>query len=269
MLTAKCQIHLLTYSVIIYFVQINLYEIFILRTHSDGNCMYRACSKLLCGQEDLWNLLRDLTSIELFKNLEFYAFHPYIMDKSHLFASENTAFSAAASDGALADGYERNNPSSRAVVVRREAIRNAVPGTFSSLLCMFALSSVVGMDITTVYPEEIGKETKHSKFLNGTISPRVASTLFSNACSNVPLILMWTTSGITVLPGFDSSFHPNHFVPLFFFCNKSATPLPNPTLPEIVKTGQQLKITDVLKPTREQVTTIKGTINRHSRFFYY
>ena len=27
MLTAKCQIHLLTYSVLIYFVQINLYEI--------------------------------------------------------------------------------------------------------------------------------------------------------------------------------------------------------------------------------------------------
>ena len=27
MLTAKCQIHLLTYSVLIYFVEINLYEI--------------------------------------------------------------------------------------------------------------------------------------------------------------------------------------------------------------------------------------------------
>ena len=27
---------------------------------------------------------------------------------------------------------------------------------------------------------------------------------------------MWTTSGMTVLPGFDSSLHQNHFVPLFF-----------------------------------------------------
>ena len=233
-------------------------ELRALKTRSDGNCMYRACSKLLCGHEDLWNLLRDLTSIELFKNQEFYAFHPYIKDKSHLFASENTAFSAAASDGALADGYERNNPSSRAVVIRREAIRNAVPDTFSSLLCMFALSSVVGMDITTVYPEEIGKETKYSKFLNGTILPRVESTLFSKACSNVPIILMWTTSGITVLPGLDSSFHPNHFVPLFYCFNDNSTPLPNPTLPEIVKTGQQLKITDVLKPTRkDQAAGIK------------
>ena len=45
----------------------------------------------------------------------------YVKDKSDLFVSENTAFLAAASYSALADGYERNNPSSTAVVVRREA----------------------------------------------------------------------------------------------------------------------------------------------------
>ena len=120
----------------------------------------------------------------------------------------------------------------------------------------------------TVYPEEIGKETKNSQFLNGTISRRVASTLFSNAGSNVPLILMWTTSGITVLHALNSS-HPNHFVALFCYLNKNATPLPNPTLPEIVKTGQQLKNTDVLKPTRnDQAATVKGTNTWHSVFHH-
>ena len=38
------------------------------RTKGDGNCMCRACSKLLCGKGDLHGILRGLTSIELFKN---------------------------------------------------------------------------------------------------------------------------------------------------------------------------------------------------------
>ena len=49
--------------------------------------------------------LQDLTSIEQFKNQELYAFHPLNKDLSHLFPDlhENTAFSAAALDCALAD----------------------------------------------------------------------------------------------------------------------------------------------------------------------
>ena len=47
------------------------------RTKGDGNCLYRACSKLLCGKDELHVVLRDLTSTELFINQEFYAFHPY------------------------------------------------------------------------------------------------------------------------------------------------------------------------------------------------
>jgi hypothetical protein len=108
------------------------------RTRGDGNCLYRACSKLLCGKEDLCDLLRDLTSIELFSNQEFYAFHPYVKEKSHVFQSDNTAFSATASDSALGDGYDRKDPSSRVTVVKREAIRNATGGTYASLtVCVY------------------------------------------------------------------------------------------------------------------------------------
>lgn len=127
--------------------------------------MYRACSKLLCGKEDLWHILRVLTSIELFSNQEFYAFHPYVKEKSHLFYSDNTAFSATVSDDALADGFDRNDASTRTAVVRREALRTAVNGTFSSFLCMLALSSVTGMNIRTVYPEKVAEKTKYSQFM--------------------------------------------------------------------------------------------------------
>ena len=136
-------VHILVIELILDLFKANIEMHIYFRTKGDGNCMYRACSKLLCGRGDLHGILRDLTSIELFKNQEFYAFHLYLMQKSHLFASENTAFSATASDGALADGFDRSNLSSRAAVVKREAPRNAVSGTFSSLLCMFALSRAV------------------------------------------------------------------------------------------------------------------------------
>ena len=92
------------------------------RAMRDGNCLYRACSKLICGK-DLCDWLRYLTSIELYGNQEFYVFHPYIKEKSHIFKSENTAFSATSSDSALGEGYNRKNSSSGPVtVVKQEAI---------------------------------------------------------------------------------------------------------------------------------------------------
>ena len=88
----------------------------------------------------------------------------YVKEKSVIFSSENTAFSATASDGALGDGYDRTNHSARTAVVLREALRNTVKNTFSSILCVFALSSVTGMDITTVYPETTGRKVSISSF---------------------------------------------------------------------------------------------------------
>ena len=84
----------------------------------DGNCLYRTCSKLLCGKENLCGYLRDLTSVELFNNQEFYALQPYMTEKSNIFQSENTVFSATVSDSALGDGYDRKDPSSRVIVVK-------------------------------------------------------------------------------------------------------------------------------------------------------
>lgn len=225
------------------------------RTRGDGNCLYRACSKLLCGKDDLCGVLRDLTSIELFNNQQFYAFHPYVKEKLNLFSCENTAFSATVSDGALSDGYDRKNASTRTIVVEREALRNAVDGTFSSQICMFALSSVIGMNIVTVYPEKVGEETKYSKFLNGTIHPRAAHGIFaSKVVQDIQLILMWTCDGIATLPGLDVSFQPNHFVPLV----KSVKPIPS-AKSKVLKM-QQRKITDVFEGVRKEEVVFKGMI---------
>ncbi|CAB4005035.1 Hypothetical predicted protein [Paramuricea clavata] len=177
------------------------------KTRGDGNRLYRTCSKLLCGIEDLCGLLRDLTSIELFNNQEFYAFHPYVKEKSHVFQADNTAFSATASDSALGDGYNRKDPSSRVTVVKREAIRNTTGGTYASLMCVFDLSTGMGV----------------ISFQNGTIWPRLFhNNIKTKLVQEAKLILMWITHGIHILPGMSKDFQPNHFVPLVEFITKSA-----------------------------------------------
>ena len=105
-------------------------------TCGDGNCFYRACSKLLCGKEDLCYFLRGLTSIELYSNQEFYAFHPYVRANAHIFWCENIAFSVSVLDSALGDEYDRKDPSSRKLVVQRETIRNAKSGIAKFKHCL-------------------------------------------------------------------------------------------------------------------------------------
>ena len=199
----------------------------------------------------------------MFKNLEFYAFHPYIVEKTGFFHNENNAFSAAVSDAALADGYNRNNPSSRMVVVKREAIRNATSGNYASLLCMLALSSVTGMDITSVYPETTGKETKYSQMQNGAIHPRRSHGLFTgNLVQEVRLVILWSRDGIDVLPGLQTTFQPNHFVPLVEYNTKGQQihhgGLSRSFQSKAPKVQQQLTITDLLKPSNTDKNTSKG-----------
>ena len=64
-------------------------------------------------------------------------------------------------------------------------------------MCVFALSSVVGMNITSVYPEKLEQVTKYSQFQNGTVQ-------------EVKLILMWTTDGIHTLHGMSENSQPNN-----------------------------------------------------------
>lgn len=66
---------------------------------------------------------------------------------------------------------------------------------------MFALSCVTGRNITLVYPEIIGKETKYSKFLNVLITPRTEETLLKSKESNhlPPLIFLWSSSGTSYI----------------------------------------------------------------------
>ena len=42
----------------------------------DGNCLFRACSKAITGDQPLQSVLRILTCLESYNHAEFYAYHP-------------------------------------------------------------------------------------------------------------------------------------------------------------------------------------------------
>ena len=82
----------------------------------------------------------------------------------------------------------------------------------------------------SVYPEKLGQKTKYSQFQNGIIIPRQVHNNFSaKLMQEVKLIIMWTSSGIDVLPGLSKDFQPNHFVPLVEFKAKTGSKQPKIT----------------------------------------
>ena len=75
-----------------------------------------------------------------------------------------------------------------------------------------------GMSVCSVYPEKLGKENIYSKFLNGTVLPRLShNNIRDKLVQGCNLVLMWTTHGILSMPGMNENFQPNHFVPLVDF----------------------------------------------------
>ena len=140
----------------------------------------------------MWGYLRDLTSIELVLFQDYYAEHPYLIKKSQrYFCTYNTAFAAAFSDVVL-DGFDRNEKESNYKLIIRQGMHNLVPGTYSPLICMLALSSVIGREIISVYPEKIGEETKYSWCGNGKIKPRVNHRLLETLYNQHEIVIMWS-----------------------------------------------------------------------------
>jgi hypothetical protein len=109
-----------------------------------------ACSIALIGNESLSAHLRCLTSIQLFENAKYYANHPLIesQHKNVAFTSLKSAFAMCVSDAALTF-FENSN---EIAAVLEEAKETAKNYTFSFMVCMFALSTVIQCAIQSYYP---------------------------------------------------------------------------------------------------------------------
>ena len=128
---------------------------------SDGNCLYNSASILIVGNEHLAPLLRALVSIELFTQKEYYASHPYLQEKERVTPGRS-----------LFEFFLKSVSTEKAsheVAITREAISNCHPREWCSMVCLFALSSVLKCPIKSIYPNT---STIYSTLFNGIIQPR-------------------------------------------------------------------------------------------------
>ena len=184
---------------------------YLYRATGDGNCLFNACSISLIGDESLSVFLRCLASIEIFEHSSYYADHPLLFGHSlnGREMNEDSIFSNIISQVAF-DSFKKGD---RVPAVLVEARNVAVNFSYSSFLCLLALSSVIGMSIESYYPmkSEIVNDV-YELLYNTTVFPRPETFSHSQdtnvhifRCASMPLEYISSTE----IPA-----DKNHFVPL-------------------------------------------------------
>lgn len=176
-----------------------------IKTTGDGNCLFNAASKSVCGNERMASELRLRTSFELINNQEFYSNHPAVIELKIVTQSGKLWPKASIYDVAIF-----NNITKKGVTARRfeEALQTETLVTlkkcaFSGILQIMGLASAINCTIKMIYPDK--RHTLH-ELLNGTFKPRLCQSW------NPVITIMWTNVGGWL--DRTRSFHPNHFVPL-------------------------------------------------------
>ena len=111
---------------------------FLLRSSTNGSCLYNAASILLYGNESTSRKLRLLTSIELFSNADYCSEHPeFTRARKYSKYSDNSLFILAISE-ATASNF---NPSlkNKAQCIHQEAIRNCEDSSCASFVYIIAI----------------------------------------------------------------------------------------------------------------------------------
>ena len=165
-----------------------------LSSKGNGDCLYNSASILICGNELLACLLRALVSIELVIHRSYYSNHPYIEEKQSVLPDKNVF------EACMKSLSTKDTTKEEAVV--KEAITNCNALTWSSMMCLLALSSVIQSRIKSIYPNT---SNYYAVMFNGFVYPRVTA-------SEPDKHIMWTKS--TSLETVGGSFKSNHFVPI-------------------------------------------------------
>lgn len=123
-----------------------------LESEGNGNCLYNSISILKCGNQDASELLRMLTSIELYFNAAKYIDHNSLISASvKLRRKPEMLFPDML---AIANGqnewYKNFN---QLYAIRKEAVAISKTGQFSSFLSIIGLSNILHQPIRSIYPE--------------------------------------------------------------------------------------------------------------------
>ena len=157
------------------------------------------------GNNSLMELLRILTSIELFFYADFYSQHPgfssAVEENAEYFSqSINNLLPMSVSKECLDTGCMKDD------LVRQEAIFNCCDKKWSSFLCIMGLASVLNRSIFTYYPD--CGEQRSKLLFNRMIQPRLTP---KEGLDDLHILFCYEG---TVTAG--KTFQPNHFVPLLF-----------------------------------------------------
>ena len=120
--------------------------------------------------------------------------------------------------------------------IRHEALRNSRDRSWGSLICLIALCEVLGVSITSHYPNTSLKYTE--SVMNVQVYPR--TKLASNS-----IHLLWSRSGnMDNTP--NDPYQPNHFVPIFIV-DKSKMPKLSQTKIKFKKVDNEKNSSNELK----------------------
>eukprot|EP00795_Rhopilema_esculentum_P017102 gene17102-8619_t len=162
------------------------------RTTGNGSCLFNASSIALIGNESLSVYLRCLTSIEMFQSSSFYAYHPIFcgINLNGKERREDSIFTNTLSDV----GFKSYHYGDRNAAVLAESINVAKNLSFSSLLCMTALSTAIGVHIESYFPTKTDTftdvyEVLHNRILSprpGSVTANCDSKIHIFHCASMP-----------------------------------------------------------------------------------
>ena len=133
-------------------------------------------------------------------------------------------------------------------IIHKEAIHNLKDHSWSSLMAMLALASIIERNIVSVYPGD--RSAFKPKIYNGEIYP------LSGKSPEKTLYILW--SQINNLDVTIGKYVPNHFVPLI---NETAPPLTQSKPPGLPTLKRTLPPPENEKPSKMICLDRKGTIS--------
>lgn len=150
-------------------------------------------------------------TLELFLNRQYYATHPYIIDKISKNCKHRSdagifgMFISNTSDSKFGSGAEKGK-ANRVACIIHEARLNIENRRWCSMISLIALSNVVGRNIKSIYP---ASSDFHETISNGMVYARENSVE-----KKQPLLIMWSRTQSVNEFG-TAKFMANHFVPIF------------------------------------------------------
>ncbi|KAK7460746.1 hypothetical protein BaRGS_00038824 [Batillaria attramentaria] len=176
-------------------------------TGADGNCLPRALSRLVYGNEQQHNEMRCRIVMELVQNRQCYVQGLGMAENE----DESKKVATVLTEGSGLS-MDTTTPADIDAALKREIMEIRRPKTHMGLWQLSAAASAVGRPIVSVYPQKGWQ--KYQELNNRTLQPHSSPSEHLDV-----LHIMWTTTRKNLA---ESHWTANHFVPMLPITDPSA-----------------------------------------------